>query len=560
MLVLSAAMLLLLIGRVVDVQGLNASKYASYGQSEQYQQVTLPALRGTLYDRNGNLLAASAPRVDIVSDDFLIHSAATAASDAPGLARALDLSQSKVISLLSEHNGYVALADDVNSTVENKVADLALPFVSFVPAEIREEPTGNLFAPLLGQVGYGGKGLSGLEYLYQNALSGAAGSEQVVIGPSGDQLPGAAKGVKPAMQGTGLVLTLDQALQYEVTQALSAQVLGQKAQSGVAVVLDTKTGGVLSMVNLVRVGDKVEPAEQNLATNAVYQPGSVMKLATVSGALQNGLITPDEEFTVPYTIWVGGWPFEDADYHPTEQLPVSQILAQSSNVGTIEIAHLLGEERLQYMLKNLGFGEKTALDWPGESAGLVPTASNWSAADMGTVPIGAGEAVTAMQIVDAYNAVANGGEYVPPKLVEATVGPNGVEHVLPATAAHRVLDQSTVDELLPMLEDVTSEGTGVEAEIPGYTVAGKTGTAQIPRTTGPGYQLGAWMATFVGFVPAQNPQLTAIVVLNHPSAMYGGSASAPVFATIMKYALRHFDISPSGASGLSGTTSNLTKP
>jgi cell division protein FtsI (penicillin-binding protein 3) len=362
------------------------------------------------------------------------------------------------------------------------------------------------------------------------------------------------------MQGTGLVLTLDQALQYEVTQALSAQVLGQKAQSGVAVVLDTKTGGVLSMVNLVRVGDKVEPAEQNLATNAVYQPGSVMKLATVSGALQNGLITPDEEFTVPYTIWVGGWPFEDADYHPTEQLPVSQILAQSSNVGTIEIAHLLGEERLQYMLKNLGFGEKTALDWPGESAGLVPTASNWSAADMGTVPIGTGEAVTAMQIVDAYNAVANGGEYVPPKLVEATVGPNGVEHVLPATAAHRVLDQSTVDELLPMLEDVTSEGTGVEAEIPGYTVAGKTGTAQIPRTTGPGYQLGAWMATFVGFVPAQNPQLTAIVVLNHPSAMYGGSASAPVFATIMKYALRHFDISPSGASGLSGTTSNLTKP
>ena len=447
MVVLSAAMLVLLAARVLDVQGLNAAKYASYGQAEQYQRVTLPALRGTLYDRNGNLLAASVPRVDIVSDDFLIHSRATAASSAVGLAHVLGLPEPRVVAMLSERNGFVPLADDVSRATESKVAALDLPFVSFVPDEMREDPTGSLFAPLLGIVGYGGKGLSGLEYLYQHELSGKGGSEDVVIGPSGDQLPGAAKDVKGAAQGTGLVLTLDQPLQYEVTQALSAQVLAQKAQSGVCIVLDTKTGGVLSMVNLVRTGNTVEPAEQNLATNAVYQPGSVMKIATVSGALQAGLITPDEVFTVPYTIWVGGWPFQDADYHPTEQLPVSQILAQSSNVGTIEIAHLLGQQRLSYMLSDLGFGHKTALDWPGESAGLVPTAANWSAADMGTVPIGTGEAVTPMQIVDAYNAVANGGEYVPPRLVEATVGPSGVEHVLPAAKTHRVLDQSTVDEL-----------------------------------------------------------------------------------------------------------------
>jgi cell division protein FtsI (penicillin-binding protein 3) len=557
MLVASCAVLALLAARVLDVQGVNASTYSSFGQSEQFQRVNLPAIRGTLYDRDGNVLATSLPRTDIVGDDFLVSSRATAERAASVLAPYLHVGAGTLLAKLSEHHGYVPLALAVGQTTASRVAALGYPFLSFLPNQVRENPTGALFAPLLGIVGWGGKGLSGLEYLFQHALAGRSGTEDAMIGPSGEQLPGAAKVLAPAVQGEGLVLTLDEPLQYEVTKALSAQVLSQHADSGICVVLDTKTGGILSMVNLVRNGSSVVPAQQNLATNTVYQPGSVMKLATVSGALQEGLITPNEEFTVPYTTWVGGWPFQDAEYHPTEQLPVSQILAQSSNVGTIEIAHLLGEQRLSYFLHDLGFGQTTALNWPGESAGLVPSLSQWDAADMGTVPIGTGEAVTAMQIVDA---VANGGEYVPPRLVEALVGPNGQERVLKNGARHRVLAQSTVAELIPMLEDVTSQGTGTLAEIPGYSVAGKTGTAQIPSTTGPGYQAGAWNATFVGFVPAGNPQLTAIVVLNHPSAMYGGSASAPVFSTIMKYALRHFDISPDGASGLSGTTSSSTKP
>ncbi|MHB1986858.1 MAG: peptidoglycan D,D-transpeptidase FtsI family protein [Acidimicrobiales bacterium] len=560
MLVVATAMIVLLALRVLDVQGLQASRFASYGQSEQFQHIALPALRGTIYDRTGDVLAVSVPRVDVIADDLLIHSRATVRAAATKLAPILGLGSRRLVANLSEHNGYVPLALDVTTATQNKVAALGLPFVSFVPNQVRKDPTGSLFAPLLGEVGYAGTGLSGIEYLDQRQLAGRQGSEDVAIGPSGTQLPGGAQGLRAAVQGTGLVLSLDQPLQYEVTKALSAQLLAQRAQSGICVVLDTKTGGILSMVNLVREANKVVPAQQNLATNTVYEPGSVMKLATISGALQEHLITPGEQFSVPYTIWLGGWPFQDAEYHPTELLPVTQILAQSSNVGTIEIAHLLGARRLAYFLQDLGFGQKTALDWPGESPGLVPSLPTWSGSDMGTIPIGTGEAVTALQIVDAYNAVANGGEYVPPKLIQATVGPNGLEHVLSGGRAHRVLDRSTVQELLPMLEDVTANGTGTLAQIPGYTVAGKTGTAQIPSTTGPGYQPGAWNATFVGFVPAQNPQLTAIVVLHHPSTMYGGSASAPVFSTIMKYALRHFDISPSGASGLSQAMSNPTKP
>jgi len=286
----------------------------------------------------------------------------------------------------------------------------------------------------------------------------------------------------------------------------------------------------------------VSTAGQDLAVTAQYQAGSVMKLATVSAALQDGIISPTSTFTVPYSINVGGWSFEDADYHATEVLPVAQILAQSSNVGTIEIAAKLGPERLYEQLLNLGFGQQTALDWPGENPGSVPppTSSNFS---MGSVPIGTSEAVTPLQVAEAYNAVANGGVYIPPRLLQATVSSKGIETVIAPAAPRRVMTAATATELVPMLECVTSDGTATAARIPGYTVAGKTGTAQIPNGKD-GYTPGAWMATFVGFVPAQAPQLTAIVVIRHPDDYYGGSASAPVFSTIMRYALRHFDVSP----------------
>jgi cell division protein FtsI (penicillin-binding protein 3) len=535
-----------LLARVVDVQGLSASKYAAYGNSELYRKVTLPALRGTVYDRNGNILATSVPRVDVVADDYLVPK--TGANEST-LAKVLGITPSKLQGLLGQKDGYVTLARQVSSSVQTSVADLNLPYVNFVPDPQRDDPDGTLFTPLLGQVGFDGTGLSGLEYDQQRLLSGTAGSEEVAAGPAGQDLPGGPQDVVAAKQGAGLVLTLDQSLQFEVTKVLAAQILKTHSNSGTVVVLDTKTGGVLAMVNLQK-GPKgtVVPAEQDNAVTSVYQAGSVMKLATISGALQQHLITPTSVFTIPYTIYVGGWPFQDADYHPTEQLPVAQILAQSSNVGTIEIAHLLGPQLLYHYLWDLGYGQKTDLNWPGESAGLLPALNTWPAADMGTIPIGTGEAVTPMQIVDAYNAVANGGLYGPPRLVQATVSPSGAQHVLPMAKTHRVLDASTVRELLPMLELVTSDGTAIAAQVPGYTVAGKTGTAQIPGDGG--YIPGAWMATFVGFVPAQNPQLTAIVVLNHPDDYYGGVASAPVFSEIMSYALRHFDVSPpsTGAS------------
>jgi cell division protein FtsI/penicillin-binding protein 2 len=426
-----------------------------------------------------------------------------------------------------------------------------------VPDVARADPDGELFSPVLGVVGYGGQGLSGLEYADDSLLKGSPGSEVVPTGPNGEGLPGTPASVVAARQGTSLVLSLDQPLQFEVTKDLAKRITQTHATGGVAIVEDRRTGGILAMVDLTKgPHGKVVPAIQNTAVTSVYQPGSVMKLATISGALEEGLITPHSVFTVPYQIYMGGWPFDDADFHPTEQLTSTQILAQSSNVGTIEIAHLLGPQRLSYFLRDLGFGRLTGLDWPGESAGLVPSPANpssWSGSSMGTVPIGTGEAVTPLQILDAYNAIANGGELVTPRLVEATVTATGAEHLVAPREERRVLSRRVVRELLPMLEQVTEDGTATAARIPGYTVAGKTGTAQIPSATG-GYQPGAWSATFVGFAPAQNPALTTYIMLSHPDLIYGGLASAPVFSQIMRYALRHFDIAPTGGQGLPAGT------
>lgn len=540
----------LLVARVVDVQAFSTTKYAAYGNSELFHSVTLPALRGSIYDRDGNLLAVSVPRVDVVSDDFQVQNPDAALGS---LSRLLHVPSGTLRSLLTEQAGFVVLARQVSPATEAAVQALDLPNLAFVPDPLRVYPDAGLFSAILGGVGWVGKvddvGNAGLEHLEQGLLSGAPGSEEVAIGPAGEALPDAARDIKPAKQGEGLVLTLDEPLQFEVTKALTSQVEATHANQGVAIVMDTKTGGILAMVDVQREPHgQVVTADSNLAVTTEYQAGSVMKLATIAGALQQHIITPDEVFTVPDQVNVGGSEFQDADYHPTEQLTVSQILAQSSNVGTIGIAARLGADLVYHYLTDLGYGQRTDLGWPAELPGVVPRpgSSSWWGSSMGTIPIGVGESVTPLQVLDAYNSVANGGVFVPPRLVQATVGTNGTEHVLPYAPTHRVLDASTVRELLPMLELVTTGGTATAAQIPGYAVAGKTGTAQIPLNGG--YERGGWMATFVGFVPAQAPQLTAIVVLNHPDDYYGGTASAPVFSTIMRYALPHFGISPPPAT------------
>lgn len=531
--------------QLVRVQLFDGSKYASYGISETQASVILPATRGAIYDRNGDLLAASVTRYNVISDDMFVTDAAAAAAS---LAPILHVGMVQLTALLSErHNGYVVLAREITSSQQSAVAALGLAGITFQTGSLRVSPGGALFQPVLGQVNTLNEGFSSLEYAYNAVLNGKSGREIVAVDPAGSVLPSGAKNVVPAQQGESLVLTIDEPLQNEVTKDVAAQMVATHASSGIAVIEDVHTGEILAMVDLVR-GPKnvIEPAPDNFAFTSVYQPGSVMKLAAFSYALQYHLITPNTPFVVPYSMNVGGYTFQDAEVHPTEVLPVKQILAQSSNIGTIKIARLLGMARLGEALSALGFGRPTGVNWPGESAGLVGSPSQWVGSDAASVPIGTGVAVTPMQILDAFNSVANGGVFVQPKLVADTIDATGQERPTPAAKTRVALLPSTVKQLVPMLAGVVCDetGTALLARIPGYTVAGKTGTAQVPSPTGPGYVPGDWNASFVGFVPAEAPKLSGIVILNHPTPIYGGTVSAPVFAEVMQYALRHFDIPP----------------
>jgi cell division protein FtsI (penicillin-binding protein 3) len=583
--------MLLLVARLVDVQVLHADSYQAQARGESAITVSLPAVRGGIYARDGSPLALSVPTDDVVADDFQIaHPVQTAAALAP----LLKIPAATLATQLHQHSGYVILARQLPQTTGDKITNDSLPGITLIADSKREVPNGNLASPLIGFTNAAGKGAAGLEYGDNQLLAGSAGKETIVESPGGVALPQSPVTNRVATSpGNGLELTIDTQLQYESEQALAQAIETSNSVSGTAIVMDVKTGEILSMANLtathpaaigapgtttsttgssggvVPIGpnDAVNEASSNLAVTQLYEPGSVFKLVTFSAALQDGLINPNTVFTVPDQIELDGSTFHDAEPHPTEALTATQILAQSSNIGTSEIAQGVGEQRLLNQVKTLGFGEPTGLAFPGESAGLLATAANWEPTDYVSLPIGQVDAVNALQVLDAYNTVANGGTFVAPKLVQGTISPSGSVTKTAPSATHPVLSPSVDSELNTMLQQVVNQGTGTSAAVPGYTVAGKTGTAQIPTQGQDSYVAGAYMASFVGFAPAANPTLSMIVVLDRPTPIFGGTVAAPVFSQIMSYALHRYDIpttpgaqtsnSPSGAA-TSDQTQDIT--
>jgi cell division protein FtsI (penicillin-binding protein 3) len=595
---------IVLIGRLVSVQELSHQRYASLSTSQLTQTVAVPAVRGGVYDRNGEVLAETVTKQTVVADPLLITHPATVAD---ALSPVLGIPTGQLRSELTEHSGFVYLAHRVPDAVANRVTALNLAGINLVPETQRVEPAGQLASPLLGSVNWDGNGASGLEYQYQSLLAGKAGSKSLLEAPDGVTLPGGTASVA-AKPGTGVELTIDESIQYVAEQALAAEIAASHAFSGTAVVMDVKTGDVLAQANLqattgtattgAAVSGKppattpatattpspatapapavtmtadttgptlvsradtlpagVEEAPSDSAVTQVYEPGSVFKLVTFSAALAAGVVTPTQQISVPSSLPMGTYTFHDAEAHGLERLTPGGIIAQSSNIGTIEIAEALGENRLLSQISDLGFGKLTGLGIPGESQGLVPGPSAWTGTSIGSTPIGQDDAVTAQQILDAYNAVADGGVFVSPRLIRGTVSPAGSVSTAKPTARHRVISPTTNAQLVSMLEGVVSSGTGTEAAIDGYTVAGKTGTAQIPNPNHLGYITGAYVGSFAGFAPAQDPVLSAVVVLDHPTPIYGGAVAAPVFSTIMAYALHHYGIPTTAAATASASSS-----
>jgi len=543
------------------IQGVHSARYLAAGGSEWEQTVTLPAERGAILDRNGYELAMSVPQTTIYADP---HQVSDPLAEAGALAPILGISSTALQNDLTEASGFVYLARTVDDATAAKVAKLNLAGIYSLQEPKRFYPAGQLAQPLLGSVGTDGNGLGALEYKYNSLLAGTAGRSIDEIDPQGNQLPGGLQQYKAPVAGQDLVLSIDEPLQYEAEQALAQAVVAADAHSGIALLMDSRTGEILADAELTMPGrgdtqppavpvdikappgssggHQAQPVEASSASafTQVYEPGSVNKLITISAALQTGVIQPDDVFAIPNSYQVSDATFHDAESHPLEHWTVTDILANSSNIGTIQIAQRLGKTNLLDYINSFGLGHMTDVDFPGESAGILP--SYWSGTSIADVPIGQGIAVTAVQMLAAYNTIADGGVYVPPRLVDATIDGHGVEHPLPMAPTHRVVSDTVAKEMTTMLDEVVRVGTGTAANLNPYTVAGKTGTALVPSPTG-GYEAGHYVASFAGFVPAESPQITGMVVVDN-TPDYGAAASAPTFATIARDALEEFNIPP----------------
>jgi len=348
------------------------------------------------------------------------------------------------------------------------------------------------------------------------------------------------------------VLTLDRSLQYEAERVLSEQVDELEAKGGTVIISQPATGEILALANITRDQDQdIITAGANRAVIDVFEPGSVNKVITIAAALEEGVVEPDTEIVVSERLPVADHVFTEGHPRATGPMTVTQILAESSNVGTIKIAQQLGKERIDRYLRAFGFGSRTALAFENESPGLLLAPEDWSGTSIGSIPIGQGIAVTAMQMLDAYNVLANDGVHVPPRLVAATVDEAGTRTPVDVGPSRRVVSTETAQQVREMLVEVVETGTGQRAQVPGYAVGGKTGTARKPQDTGTYRDRDGkyhYVAAFTGMVPAEDPQLSIIVVVDEPTAtIYGGSAAAPVFADLAKFALNRFRIPPAGS-------------
>ena len=527
-----------LLGRATWIATVRAASLSSFAQAQTKATVVLPAGRGTIFDAMGTPLALGEQATTVYADP---HEVTHPRTEAVTAARVLGLKPRDVFAALATRDTHFAyVARKASPKLATVLARKKLPGLHFYGEERRSYPQGSLAAQVLGYAGVDNKGLSGLELELDPQLTGAAGSQTVIRDPIGR--PIAIQSVVPARDGKAAFLTLDHTIQANAEQVLRATVAQWHAKSATAIVLDPTTGGVLAMA--MQPGyDANQVATKGLqgyaAVSDVFEPGSVFKVVTIAGALSEGLVTPKTTFTLPYSIQVAYRVIHDAELRGTETMTVSQILQRSSNVGTVTIARTrLGESQLKRWIDQFGFGKKTGIDLPGESAGLLP--SYWSGSTIGNVPIGQGVSVTAVQLASVYGAIANRGVWKQPHLVDHVQG----EKAAPIRT-RRILSTGVDRELLTMLRGVVSDaGTGAAASVPGYSVAGKTGTAQKPSPNG-GYAVGKYVATFVGMVPASHPRLVILVTVDEPHlAIFGGVVAAPAFAQIAAFDLQYLEVPP----------------
>ncbi len=535
-------LLVLAAGRTAYLGVLRGGTLRKAASNQQLTNEAVTAQRGAITDRNGVDLAVSEPARDLSADPYLIADPLGAAQR---LAPLLGQTQASVLRKLSQRTGFVYLARGMPAKQAQPVLALKIPGVSGTPVMRRVYPRGPLASQVLGLVGTEGKGLAGLEYARDSQLRGRSGERRVVSDAIGQ--PVSITESRPVLAGQSLALTLDANIQQRTEDVLGAVARVFNPKDATAIVMDPRSGAILAVANWPQVnpndsGAAPAGALEDRAVGFNYEPGSTFKAVAVSGALQQGLITPNTPFNIPDQIQVADRTIHDDTEHPEETLTTSQILARSSNVGAIKIGALEGSSSFNGWVHRFGFGAPTGVDLSGEEAGVTLPLSHYSGSSMGNLPIGQGELVTPMQMASAYAAIANGGILRPPHIVRAV---GGKPQFIPA--GHRIISAAAAAAVRHMLEGVLAPGgTASEVSIPGYQLAGKTGTAsKIDPATGE-YSKSAYVASFIGFAPAANPKLLCAVVVDEPQSgsIFGGTVAAPAFGQIMSFALQYLGIAP----------------
>jgi cell division protein FtsI (penicillin-binding protein 3) len=533
--------------RLVTLRVRDGEHLRALARDQRVREITIPAERGTIYDRDRNDLAVSLPAVAVYANPALVESPDRVAER---LAPILEQSRRLVRESLSSPGTFVYLARKVEVEVAERIEEMRLPGIGFLDESRRYYPGRELASQVLGFVGVDDVGLAGIELQYEDLLSGRPGKLVIEQDPLGRTIPqGERRSVTP-VAGRDVVLTIDRDLQFQAQRALEGAVRANGAQGGTVIVMRPQTGDILAMATAPTFdANAFDQASAHLTRNRsvtdVYEPGSVNKVITISAALEEDIVGLGRRYSIPDSLQVADKVFHDSHPHPTMQMTVTDILAQSSNVGTIQIAQSLGAERLDDYLRAYGFGRPTGVGFPGEADGILQQVEKWWGTSMGTIPIGQGIAVTPLQMASVYATIANGGMRVPPKLVRGTLGPDGNLDPVPSSEPRKVISERTAGLVAGMLARAVQAGTGQEAQIPGYWVAGKTGTARKPLEGALGYS-DQYVASFIGFVPARNPQLVVAAIIDEPTTVYGGIAAAPLFREVVRFALAHLRIPPSG--------------
>ena len=562
--ILFLGLFLVIGGRAIQLQIVQGDKLMRLGERQHLKEWIVLPKRGALFDRTGEPLALSMESHSVYARPHRIHDPDKLSH---ALSRILNMRTVEVKDKLTAQKPFVWIRRQVSSAEAEKIQVLNAEGVGMFYEPKRYYPQGQLAGQLIGFVGRDSEGLEGVELKYNDYIRGETGSSiaerdalgrrVLVQGVEGLHIP----------PGSDIHLTLDTSIQHMAEKELEASILKYRAKAGVAVVVEPFTGEVLALANYPSFDPNnytKHSAEQrrNRAVTDSFEPGSTFKTVLAAAALEEGIVGKDDLFYCE----LGKYSYAGKiihDTHPHGWLPFSKILQVSSNIGFTKVAEKLKKDRFFRYIEKFGFGQTTGIDVPGEVSGLLRSPEKWSAIDLATHAFGQGLSATPMQLVMAYAAIANGGFLMRPYVMRRAVGPAG--EILLENQPHvvrRVISEKTATLLSSILQDVTTEGgTGVMANVDGFDVAGKTGTAQKADPVHGGYAAKKRVASFVGFVPAHSPRLVALVLIDEPEVnVYGGVVAAPVFRNIAQGALRHLAVAPRKAAPIPAVPSRLEPP